>query len=358
MKKKKIIALSVSLVFLVVAVALAGPIWEKGDRWIKGIITVVSSTPFIFEGATENAYQTTLTITDPTADRAIVFPDAPGTFMLSSLATNGADAANSVTGSSNGLIFEGATANAFETTISSTDPTADRSVVLPDAGGTVMLSALATNGADAANAVTGGSNSLIFEGATADAFETSITPTDPTADRTITLPNSSGAVVVSALTTNAIDAANSITGASNALVFEGATANDFETSLSPEDPTADNTLTLPDDSGVLTFTPGGGTTVAGDALAIPITHAYVAKTTAGDAEALTLANGTPGQILTIDLTVDGNGDGTLTPTTKSGFTSIVFADAGDNATLLYVDDTIGWIILGLAGVAAPPVTVD
>lgn len=33
---------------------------------------------------------------------------------------------------------------------------------------------------------------LVFEGATADAFETSLTVTDPTADRTITLPNSSG----------------------------------------------------------------------------------------------------------------------------------------------------------------------
>jgi hypothetical protein len=100
---------------------------------------------------------------------------------------------------------------------------------------------------------------------------------------------------------------------------------------------------------------GGGTTVAGDALAIPVTHSYVAKTTAADAEALTLANGTPGQFLTIALVVDGGGDGTLTPTTKTGFATIVFADAGDNVTLLYVDDTVGWVIVGAAGVAAPPV---
>ena len=36
--------------------------------------------------------------------------------------------------------------------------------------------------------------------------------------------------------------------------------------------------------------------------------------------------------------------------------TIVFADAGDRAQLYYVDDTIGWIILGLSGVAGPPVT--
>jgi len=37
---------------------------------------------------------------------------------------------------------------------------------------------------------------IIFEGATADAFETTLTLTDPTADRTITLPNSSGTVAL------------------------------------------------------------------------------------------------------------------------------------------------------------------
>ena len=38
--------------------------------------------------------------------------------------------------------------------------------------------------------------SIIFEGATADAFETTLTVTDPTADRTITLPNTSGTVAL------------------------------------------------------------------------------------------------------------------------------------------------------------------
>lgn len=98
------------------------------------------------------------------------------------------------------------------------------------------------------------------------------------------------------------------------------------------------------------------TTSIADALAIPVTHGYVAKTTGGDAEALTLADGSPGQVLIINLTTDGGGDGTLTPATATGWATIVFADAGDQATLLYVDDTIGWIIWGLKGVSAPPVT--
>ena len=46
----------------------------------------------------------------------------------------------------------------------------------------------------------------------------------------------------------------SVTGASNALVFEGATANDFETSIVPTDATADQTITLPDASGMVWLT--------------------------------------------------------------------------------------------------------
>jgi len=94
------------------------------------------------------------------------------------------------------LVFEGATADDFETTVAVTDPTADRTITIPDASGTPVLSTLATNAPDVANSVTGASNGLVFEGATADAHETTITPTDPTADRTITLPDASGTVSI------------------------------------------------------------------------------------------------------------------------------------------------------------------
>ena len=95
--------------------------------------------------------------------------------------------------------------------------------------------------------------------------------------------------------------------------------------------------------------------VAADVLAIPVDHAIVQKTTGADAEALTLADGVPSQVLVINLTADGGGTGTLTPDTATGWATIVFADAGDQAVLMYVNDSIGWIILGLSGKAAPPV---
>ena len=95
--------------------------------------------------------------------------------------------------------------------------------------------------------------------------------------------------------------------------------------------------------------------IAADVLVIPVTHAHVSKTTGTDAEAWTLANGKPGQILTITLTTDGGGTGTLTPATCTGFSTIAFADALDTAVLFYVDDSAGWRIWSVWGATGPPV---
>src|SRR6056300_665914 len=55
-------------------------------------------------------------------------------------------------------------------------------------------------------------NSFRFEGATDDGFETNLTVVDPTADRTINLPNASGTIVLKdttdTLTNKSIDLAN------------------------------------------------------------------------------------------------------------------------------------------------------
>jgi hypothetical protein len=80
--------------------------------------------------------------------------------------------------------------------------------------------------------------------------------------------------------------------------------------------------------------------------AVPITSGTVRLTTTG-ADALTLANGVNGQILTIVMVVDG-GDGTLTPTTKTGFATITFNDVGDAVVLQYFT-TLGWMIISNYG---------
>lgn len=63
-------------------------------------------------------------------------------------------------------------------------------------------------------------SSIVFEGSTGDAFETTLTVTDPTADRTLTLPDSSGTVALTSDIQALIDAEVAI-ARMNALMLGG-----------------------------------------------------------------------------------------------------------------------------------------
>lgn len=102
-----------------------------------------------------------------------------------------------------------------------------------------------------------------------------------------------------------------------------------------------------------TFT--GTTAVDADVLVIPVTHRHVVKAIGADTEALTLADGTPGQMLTISVGTAGGGTATLTPATATGFATVAFAATLDSITLQYVDDTIGWVVVGKNDASAAPV---
>ncbi|MCC6932544.1 MAG: tail fiber domain-containing protein, partial [Deltaproteobacteria bacterium] len=69
------------------------------------------------------------------------------------LAADPALTANYAAFATTGLIFEGATANANETLVTVTDPTADRTITIPDASGTVAVSASAPLSLSAAGAL-------------------------------------------------------------------------------------------------------------------------------------------------------------------------------------------------------------
>ena len=103
------------------------------------------------------------------------------------------------------IVFEGTTADANELTLSAGEPTADRTITLPDVTGTVVttgnLTAITTvtSATLTSPTITGAvfnDGSVVFEGATADAFETTLAITDPTADRTITFPDATGTVAL------------------------------------------------------------------------------------------------------------------------------------------------------------------
>ena len=109
-----------------------------------------------------------------------------------------ADAANSLKLDSAGITFEGSGADANETVVSVTNPTADRSIVFPDAGGTVaLLSSLS-----AANSGTG-FGSLAYNNSTGAFTLTKVTAaniraqvsvTDSGGDGSLAYDNSTGVI--------------------------------------------------------------------------------------------------------------------------------------------------------------------
>lgn len=147
------------------------------------------------------------------------------------------------------ITFEGATADSYETTLQVTDPTADRTITFQDASGTVAF--LSDLGSDlTASSTTTFTNKSIslttntitgtkaeFNSAISDADFATIAGTETLTGKTLTSP------VISGLTIS-----------DGSVVIEGTTANDHETTLSFTDPTADRTITFPDDSGTVAFT--------------------------------------------------------------------------------------------------------
>jgi len=56
----------------------------KAGGIFTGDVTLGATRTLIFEGSTDDAFETTLTVADPTADRTITLPNATGTVALTS----------------------------------------------------------------------------------------------------------------------------------------------------------------------------------------------------------------------------------------------------------------------------------
>ena len=110
--------------------------WANLDYFsdINSTVVPVFGTSISFEGSTANAYETTLQVTDPTADRTITLPNVDGTVITTG---NLSDITNIGVFTST-IVMEGSTADAYELTLSAGDPTADRTLTFPDATDTLV----------------------------------------------------------------------------------------------------------------------------------------------------------------------------------------------------------------------------
>ena len=225
----------VDLNYFLDAVALGGsiddyiPLTDKGA--VNGVAAldanknvVVPGASIIVEGTTDNTNETTITVTDPTADRTITFPDQTGTVQL-----RVTDVSDTEISYLNGVTSAIQTQLDDKSTASKTETLTNKSISL---GSNTVTSTLAQ-----------------LNTAVSDADVASLAGTETLSNKTLTTPTINGPTIT------AVGQTPTIHGIylpdSHNIIFEGYTANDFETTLQVADPTADRVITLPDATGTV-----------------------------------------------------------------------------------------------------------
>jgi hypothetical protein len=249
---------------------------------------ILAPASIIFEG-TANDHETTLAVTDPTADRTITFPDATGTVALT---TDISVTAASTTTFSNKSISLGS--NTVTSTLAQLNTAISDADVATLAGTETLTNKTLTSPViNTPTGITKTDVGLANLDNTSDANKPVSTATQTALDLKANLanPTFTGTVNAAALTLSGDLTVNGTTttvnsttvNVSNAFVFEG-TANDFETTLTITDPTADRTITLPDSTGTvaltsdITVTPSSTNTLTNKTLTSPKINEDVAVT--------------------------------------------------------------------------------
>ena len=224
--------------------------------------TSVFETKIVFEGATDDASETTLQITDPTADRTITLPNLTGTVSLldatetltnktltsptlTSAVLNTAVSGTAVldednmASDSNTQLATQQSIKAFveaQVTAEDLDITTDSGTIAIDLDSETLTVAGGT-GID----TTGSGNTITVA---IDSTVATLTGSQTLTNKTLTSPTINSPTITS-LTATALSLTDS------SIVFEGATADAHETTLTVVDPTADRTITLPNETGTL-----------------------------------------------------------------------------------------------------------
>jgi formylmethanofuran dehydrogenase subunit C len=307
--------------------------WANLDYFadINSTVNPAFGSSIVFEGATADSYETTLQVTDPTADRTITLPNASGTVITTGNLSDITDI-GVFTGS---ITMEGTTADSFEYHIAAGDPTADRTATFPDASGTIVLDT-ATQTLQNKTLVTAtisqltlSDGSFVIEGATSNDFETTVQVVDPTADRVITIPDTTGTII----TTGNLSDITSVGVLNSSVVFEGTTADDHELTLAAGEPTADRTVSFPDASGTVVVD-SAIQTLSNKTLTSP--HVSGLSITDG---AITLEGATPNEHETTISIIDPTADRTITIPDITG-TVITSGDTGTVTSTMILDGTI------------------
>ena len=229
-----------------------------GTMTMNGVV-LAGASPLVFEGASDDAYETTLALVDPTADRTLSLPNATDTLIGKATTDTLTNKSFDLGGSGNSLTgtvteFNSALQSASFATLAGSNTLTNKTFTSPTINGGTMSGSF-TGTMDITGTVLSGASPLVFEGATADAHETTWAFTDPTADRVITVPNATdtliGKATTDTLTNKSVDLdANTLTGSMSE--FNSALQGDSFMTLADTQTLTNKTFTTPTiTSGVL-----------------------------------------------------------------------------------------------------------
>jgi hypothetical protein len=217
----------------------------NGIKWAAPQAVGEFGSSIVFEGATANDYETTLEVTDPTGDRTITLPNATGTVVLKDTTdtlTNKSVSltTNTITGTL--AEFNTALSDADFATLAGSETLTNKTLTTPKINENVDLLATSTE-------------LNILDGATLSTTELNYVDGVTSAIQT-QLDDKSTASKIETLTNKTITSpiVSGLTLSDSSIVLEGTTANDFETTLTVTDPTADRTITFKDETGTVAFT--------------------------------------------------------------------------------------------------------
>jgi hypothetical protein len=235
----------------------------NGIEWAAPAAVGVFDTQISFEGTSANDFETVLTVVDPTADRTITFPDATGTVALldaSQTLTNKSIAvgSNTITGTISD--FNTALTDADFATLAGSETFTNKTLTTPKINENVELLATATE-LNVLDGITATTTELNYTDGVTSAIQTQLNDKAAATDLTTHTGASTGVHGVTGSVVGTSDAQTltnkTLTSPAvdgNGVVFEGATANEFETTLTVTDPTEDRTITLPNSTGTVALT--------------------------------------------------------------------------------------------------------